>query len=245
MYKNIIFDLYGTLIDIRTDEEDTQLWKNLALLYGYKGAVYTPKEIKASYQKYVLLEKEKVQKTYPEYKYIDIPIENVFQKLFNEKKIDVEKYDIESIAASFRCFSTKKICLYDGVIDLLDSLKAAGKKIYLLSNAQSFFTLNELVYLSIYKYFDDIFISSEHNISKPDTLFFEKLIDKHKLNKTETIMIGNDYLSDIEGAYNAGIDSIYIHQDISSPIKGELKSNFKIMDGDVRKIKEYLHLHKN
>ena len=37
-YKNYIFDLYGTLIDINTNEWSAQLWKKMAILYGYYGA---------------------------------------------------------------------------------------------------------------------------------------------------------------------------------------------------------------
>ena len=36
-YKNYIFDLYGTLIDINTNEWSAQLWKKMAILYGYYG----------------------------------------------------------------------------------------------------------------------------------------------------------------------------------------------------------------
>ena len=45
MYKNYIFDLYGTLIDINTDEWSAKLWKSLQILYAYHGAEYTPQEI--------------------------------------------------------------------------------------------------------------------------------------------------------------------------------------------------------
>ena len=48
-YKNYIFDLYGTLIDIRTDEWAAQLWKKMAILYGYYGANYTYKELGKAY----------------------------------------------------------------------------------------------------------------------------------------------------------------------------------------------------
>ena len=30
MYKNYFFDLYGTLVDIRTDEQEPSLWRDLA-----------------------------------------------------------------------------------------------------------------------------------------------------------------------------------------------------------------------
>jgi len=45
-YENYIFDLYGTLVDIHTDEEDESLWKALAEYYGKYGADYTAKKSK-------------------------------------------------------------------------------------------------------------------------------------------------------------------------------------------------------
>ena len=33
-YDNYIFDLYGTLVDIHTDESDLQSGKKLAMFYG-------------------------------------------------------------------------------------------------------------------------------------------------------------------------------------------------------------------
>ena len=37
-YDNYIFDLYGTLADIHTEENDPLVWKKLALFYGYYDA---------------------------------------------------------------------------------------------------------------------------------------------------------------------------------------------------------------
>ena len=53
-------------------------------------------------------------------------------------------------------------------------------------------------------------------------------------------MIGNDYISDIGGAADFGIDSLYIHQSISPEIDSELRSTYKVMNGDVFKIKKLI-----
>ena len=45
-YDNYVFDLYGTLVDIHTDENCDLLWEKLAMFYGYYGANYTPDELK-------------------------------------------------------------------------------------------------------------------------------------------------------------------------------------------------------
>ena len=238
MYKNYIFDLYGTLIDINTDEWCDDLWKKMAILYGYKGAHYTYDELKSEYLNLVSLEKVAVRKRHPEYNVVDIKIEKVFKKLFTQKGVKVTKAQVAFVAEAFRCYSTKYIKLYDGVIDLLDTLKAKGKKIYLLSNAQRYFTENELNMLGLTEYFDGICISSDEECSKPDSCYYKTLFDRYGLEKSESIMIGNDYVSDIGGAAHFGIDSLYIHQSISPDIEGELRSTYTVMDGDVYKIKK-------
>ena len=238
MYKNYIFDLYGTLIDINTDEWCDDLWKKMAILYGYKGAHYTYDELKSEYLNLVSLEKVAVRKRHPEYNVVDIKIEKVFKKLFTQKGVKVTKAQVAFVAEAFRCYSTKYIKLYDGVIDLLDTLKSKGKKIYLLSNAQRYFTENELNMLGLTEYFDGICISSDEECSKPDSCYYKTLFDRYGLEKSESIMIGNDYVSDIGGAAHFGIDSLYIHQSISPEIEGELRSTYTVMDGDVYKIKK-------
>ena len=52
MYKNFIFDLYGTLVDINTNEWKHSLWKNMAMIYSLGGAQYTAKELKKAYYDY-------------------------------------------------------------------------------------------------------------------------------------------------------------------------------------------------
>ena len=91
--------------------------------------------------------------------------------------------------------------------------------------------------MGLYDYFDGIFISSDLCASKPSVDFFDALFKKYKLKKIESIMIGNDFISDISGAYEFGIRSLYIHQEISSPITGKLLSDWSVMDGDFRKVK--------
>ncbi len=240
MFKNYVFDLYGTLIDINTDEWSPELWEKLSILYRYKKADYTPEEIRAYYGKFVNEEKAKVRKRFPEYKNIDIKIEKVFKKLFTNKGVTPTDDEINFVCTAFRCFSTIYIKLYDGVIDLLDTLREKGKKVYLLSNAQRRFTENELNMFDLQKYFDGIVISSDEECSKPDPNYYETLFERYKLDKKETVMVGNDYISDIRGAKEAGLKSLYIHQSISPEINGELLANFTVMDGDVTKIKSMI-----
>ena len=49
MIQSCIFDLYGTLVDIHTDEGNPEVWKKLALFFSYYGADYEPEELKEAY----------------------------------------------------------------------------------------------------------------------------------------------------------------------------------------------------
>lgn len=49
MYKNYIFDLYGTLIDIETNEYDMDAWNKLAVSLSFYNVTYTPDQLKEAY----------------------------------------------------------------------------------------------------------------------------------------------------------------------------------------------------
>lgn len=99
----------------------------------------------------------KSKKGCPATKYTDEPeleLIDVFKGLVTEKGAECSAELAAFLAASFRAMSLKYIKLYDGALDLLRSLKEAGGKVYLLSNAQSSFTKPELKLLGIYDEFE-------------------------------------------------------------------------------------------
>ena len=236
MYTNYIFDLYGTLVDIHTNENSKSLWDKLALFYSFNGAYYNGKELKNAYKRNV----KETQLSITITNYPDFPIENIFEALFEEKNVHVSEATVKAAAQMFRILSIKYLKLYDGVLELLDLLKEKKKNIYLLSNAQRIFTLYEMKTLDIYKYFNGIYFSSDHYICKPDKLFYNKLLQEFELDLKSTIMIGNDFIADIEGANSVGLDSLYIESNLSPDITRKLKSRYNIMDGDVNKIAELI-----
>lgn len=180
-YENYIFDLYGTLVDIHTDEEKTELWEKLAQFYGYYGAVYTAEELKNAYacltgQKEdalrqemgsdAAMKKDDAHEAHPE-----IEIEEVFLALFQKKGVQADIELAIHAGQFFRILSTEYIRLYDGAKELLAALRETGKKVYLLSNAQRIFTAYELKLLGLEPYFDDIFLSSSCKVKKPGYAF--------------------------------------------------------------------------
>ena len=242
MYSHYLFDLYGTLVDIHTDEEKSALWEKLSIFYGYYGASYTPEELKDRY----LLEVANRQKQAKNMQGIsheahpEIELEYVFQELFRYKGIQADLALSTYAGQLFRILSTQYIRLYEGAKVLLETLKQQGKKVYLLSNAQNIFTRYELKYLGIEDLFDDIFISSVYGCKKPDAAFYMKPIQKYHLKPEDTIMIGNDYKCDILGAKQVGLNTFYIHSNLSPDLEEEVKSTHCLMEMDLQKVRKIL-----
>lgn len=217
MYDVCIFDLYGTLVDIHTDEDDGRVWEKLALFYGYYGAGYEPEELKDAYRRIVdqLSGGEKCLRNDSHEAFPEIQIEKVFLQLFEEKGVDADQKLAIHAGQFFRALSTEYIRLYDGTREMLMRLRESGKKIYLLSNAQRIFTEYEMNALGITKYFDKIYISSDCGCKKPDLSFFEKLISECGVDKRRAVMVGNDGICDILGAKRAGLAALYVRSNIS------------------------------
>ena len=220
-YDNYVFDLYGTLVDIHTDENANEVWDKLALFYGYYGACYEPQELKERYGLLVRGKEDELRLTLssdPHYAHESSPeieITDVFQTLFTEKGVEADQTLAIHAGQFFRVLSTEYVKVYPGTCDMLKDLKEKGKKVYLLSNAQHIFTAYEMQVIQIAQYFDDIFISSDFQTKKPDQRFFEALKDKHGLDSEKTLFIGNDSHCDIEGAKQVDFHTFYVISNIS------------------------------
>lgn len=120
-YENYIFDLYGTLVDIHTDEDNPAAWAALARFYSYYGAIYTPEELQEAYRR---LTEERTagcrglrrdsHEAFPE-----IEIEEVFLALFTQKGADADLTLAVHAGQFFRAMTTEYLRLYDGTPEML------------------------------------------------------------------------------------------------------------------------------
>ena len=68
-YETYIFDLYGTLIDVRTNEWSDAFWKKMANLYSGLGAIYSDRGFKEEFNKVIKEQEERIKKE----EHIDYP----------------------------------------------------------------------------------------------------------------------------------------------------------------------------
>ena len=222
MYQTYIFDLYGTLVDIHTDETKIEVWEKMALFYGYYGAFYTAEELRQTYRELTQeAEKEALRHDSHE-SFPELQIERIFEKLFEEKGVSADRERLAWNAAQlFRILSIDYIRLYPGVKETLRELREDGHRLWLLSNAQRVFTAYEMEALGLTECFDGIYISSDYGYRKPDRRFFDALLTEQGIRPEEALMIGNDLQTDIAGGRNAGMKTLYIHSNLSPAEDGK------------------------
>lgn len=213
-YYDLIFDLYGTLVDIHTDTDMPQVWEKTAFYFGFYGAGYTAEELRNAYEAVTRQQNMDAGQSYECFP--ELQIEKVFSELFERKGVvaDTERLG-QNAAQFFRILSMEYIRLYPGVKEALAKLKKDGHRLWLLSNAQRIFTAYEMNLLGLTDCFDGIYISSDYGCRKPDIRFFDALMKEKGLKAKDCLMIGNDLTTDIGGAQAAGLCTFYIHSNIS------------------------------
>ena len=196
--KNIAFDLYGTLVDIHTDESAPHFIQNINRFVKERF------DVADFFRQYHALCKK-----LPANDEDESDLFRLFVQILGSET------DAAIVATQFRNLSRDKLQVYRGVTVLLHELRAQGIHLYLLSNAQSCFTHDELKALQLDSCFDGIELSSDFGKKKPSMQFFEHLLLKYSLDKNETLYVGNDLNADIRGAKRAGMKAAYIHSNLS------------------------------
>ncbi|MCX7173342.1 MAG: HAD family hydrolase [Proteobacteria bacterium] len=205
--KGILFDLYGTLIDIETDESMEEIYRGIAHYLTYHGVYLHRGRVQHSYYQIMKQQKEASGEEYPE---IDVKaIWNAFLKQEGIQAAEQRAHLAKVLAHLYRGISRKRLQLYPGVEAVLDELRkryALG----LVSDAQPCFALPEIRAVGLDGYFDPVVISAPLGYRKPDRRIFEKALEHMKLTPAEVIYIGNDMFRDIHGARQLGIKTIFI-----------------------------------
>ena len=123
-YTDLIFDLYGTLVDIHTEEDDT-VWEKTAVYFGFYGAHYTGKELKRAFRAAMAHREAKAGQSYECFP--DIPFQELMAQLFREKGVEDGADGLGIHAAQlFRISSMDYIRLYPNVKQALAALRETG-----------------------------------------------------------------------------------------------------------------------
>lgn len=128
--------------------------------------------------------------------------------LSNGEGLDpTEKYCLE-MSDRFLELCSCKSGVVDGAVELLEHLSRKGYRMHICSNGFHEVQYKKLQSSDLGKYFENIILSEDAGANKPSKLFFDYAFAVTKADPSATLMIGDNYATDIEGAMNAGLDTL-------------------------------------
>lgn len=204
--KGMIFDLYGTLIDIRTDEDDFYTYDTVSKWLQYKGVKIDPEVLRSEYHSKIADRMAVSKEQYPE-----IRVEEIFAEICNENAIwksDTTYLGIET-SKVFRSASLRRMRPFEESLKILQRYKDIPK--CLVSNGQRVFSEKELRFLGLYEYFDHVIFSSDVRYKKPDPRIFKIALDRLKLKPDEVLSIGDTMENDVITPREIGMEAMHVY----------------------------------
>jgi len=203
MKKGIFFDLYGTLINILTDEVDPWVYSTLSRYLSYRDVKIAPKELKKTYFEDIQSQLKQSNESYPEVDVCKI-FSNIMHRYGNKT---YSKSAIVDTAVLFRSLTMRRFEVFQGVYEVLESLLKKFE-LSLISDAQWVFTEPEMAMLGLTPFFKFRILSSRFGFKKPDVRLFDIAMKKLMINPEESVYIGDNPQKDLVGAKKAGMKFI-------------------------------------
>ena len=200
MIKGIFFDLYGTLIDILTDEVDPWVYSTLSRYLSYRDVKIAPKELKKTYFEDIQSQLKQSNESHPEVDVCKI-FSNIMHRYGNKT---YSKSAIVDTAVLFRSLTMRRFEVFQGVYEVLESLLKKFE-LSLISDAQWVFTEPEMAMLGLTPFFKFRILSSRFGFKKPDGRLFDMAMKKLMINPEESVYIGDSLQKDLVGAKKAGM----------------------------------------
>ncbi len=199
-YEVIIFDADETLFDFKKSEK--YALKNTMIEFGidydenYHLKVY--KDINTliwkEFENGLIIQR-------------DLNIER-FKRLLSKLNI---KFDEVKFAKSYVKHLSCASFLYDDSMALIESLHK-DYRLIIITNGLKDVQDNRIRKSVIGKYFEDVVISDEIEVSKPDPKIFQHALKNiNHTDKTKVLMVGDSLTSDIQGGIRFGIDTCWFN----------------------------------
>ncbi|MGQ9687701.1 MAG: HAD family hydrolase [Desulfobaccales bacterium] len=208
----VIFDLYGTLVDIWTDEADPFVYRTLCAFLRYYDIFFAPEELAARYQESAAA--QLLDRPGP---YAEIDVFLVFEEILAEGlKKTPERALVIWLARLFRSLTCRRLQLFPDTQPILEEL-GRHYRLGLVSDAQWVFSEPEIRFLRLERYFETIVLSSRYFVCKPDPQIYAHALKAMKLRPPQALYVGNDPYKDVPGPQAIGMPVAVIHREGPPP----------------------------
>ncbi|MBX2932775.1 MAG: YjjG family noncanonical pyrimidine nucleotidase [Ferruginibacter sp.] len=205
-YKHLFFDLDHTLWDFDANAKET-----LAEVYSF---FELNNRINATFEDFYPTYLFHNEVLWNRYHHGLITAEELKWKRMWRTMLDFKIAD-EALARDLsgkflEILPTKKL-LFPHTIEILNYLTEKKYSLHLITNGFEKTQWNKINNSGLNGYFKEVITSEGSNSIKPKKEIFDFAMQKAKASLAESIMIGDNLEADIQGAINAGMDTVFVN----------------------------------
>jgi len=203
----VLFDCYGTLIDVLTDEHDIRTYRCLSRWLLYQGVEIAPESLRECYLRRVQEAANRTGERYPE-----VRVEEVFAGICAEHgmcEVDFGRLGAEA-ARTFRAASLRRLGVIGKSRRLLNLF--GTKRLGVVSNGQRVFSEREMRVLNLYDLFEFVIFSSDLGYQKPDLRVYAAALYRIGHRTPDVLFIGDIYEDDVFAPRRLGMQALHVEE---------------------------------
>lgn len=203
-YKHLFFDLDHTLWDFEKNSSESleEIFNSLMLIqYGVSSMdAFIGSFLRINTELWNAFDTGKIHHTYIR--------ENRFKLVFEDLGATCPPNHTEISETYLKTLPDKKHLL-EGALDLLNYAFSAGYHMHIITNGFNDIQARKIASSQIGHFFEHIVTFENANAKKPDPRIFAYALEVANALPEESIMIGDNWIADILGAKQFGMDTVY------------------------------------
>jgi len=200
-YDFLFFDLDNTLWDFSVNSREAlkQTLAKLNLLSQLN-----------SFDEYFILYEQINESLWSDYRAKKIAKHALIADRFSRslEAFGITNQDWEGINRLYLEYMALQTRLFPGTVETLGYLKAKGYQMHIITNGFKEVQHAKLRNCGLTGFFGKVFISEEIQNTKPHRAIFEHALKSTNASKVKSLMIGDSWETDIEGALAIGMDQV-------------------------------------
>ncbi|WP_439582110.1 YjjG family noncanonical pyrimidine nucleotidase [Dyadobacter bucti] len=203
-YKHLFFDLDHTLWDFEKNSSESlrEIFHDLLLnQYGISSLdAFVQSFLRINTELWNAFDSGKLHHTYIR--------ENRFKMVFEELGVACPANHSEIGEIYLKTLPDKKHLL-SGALDVLNYTRSAGYTLHIITNGFNEIQAKKIASSDIGHFFENVVTFETANAKKPDPKIYAYALKVANATPEESIMIGDNWIADIMGAKQFGIDTVY------------------------------------
>ncbi|MDP9235942.1 MAG: HAD family hydrolase [Chloroflexota bacterium] len=204
--RAIFFDMDGTILDWQTGMEES--W--LASCEAHRVASHSPVQVHEAIRTRRTWFWEDSERAYRGRMDLNGSSRAIVRHAFSDLGLDTVDDVAHRLADFYRSLRADAISPYAGAIETLETLRARGIKMALITNGNAQAQRQAVERFDLARHFDCIIIEGEFGCGKPDERVFRHALDTVSCEPASVWMVGDSLEADIATPRRLGMHTVWV-----------------------------------